>query len=74
MSWNGIKLGSIDALLAKHTSVYLNNKIFIVGGGALCFSFGSFFNSLEVLLLDGQEMKVTQTMVSFCVLIHKFQI
>jgi hypothetical protein len=59
MNWSRIKLETPKKfLLLKHTATLVDQKIFIVGGGILCFSFGSFFSPLSALLLDGKEIQV----------------
>lgn len=35
--------------LTRHTATQIGNSVFFIGGGLLCFSFGSHFNSLHVL-------------------------
>eukprot|EP01127_Copromyxa_protea_P022393 TRINITY_DN8005_c0_g1_i1.p1 TRINITY_DN8005_c0_g1~~TRINITY_DN8005_c0_g1_i1.p1 ORF type:complete len:1059 (+),score=205.67 TRINITY_DN8005_c0_g1_i1:15-3191(+) len=45
-------------MFVKHTSTLVSrNRLCIIGGGALCFSFGNFFNSLNVLRIrpDGKD-------------------
>lgn len=54
-SWSilntSISIDPKDLLLVNHTSTLINNSIITIGGGALCFSFGSFYNRMTCLSL-----------------------
>jgi tRNA wybutosine-synthesizing protein 5 len=50
---------SVPLLFAKHTATLVSqNRLCIIGGGALCFSFGNYFNPVCVLRLrpDGKDI------------------
>ena len=63
-TWSTVLLSNTNAILSKHTCILYNDSLLLLGGGALCFSFGTFFNSLEVLSLNGSNFTVSPASTS----------
>jgi hypothetical protein len=42
--------------LTKHTADFVGGKLYLVGGGLLCFSFGIIFNETTVLNVGGSSV------------------
>lgn len=57
---NSFQSSDKKRMLVKHSAIMVEDaRIFIIGGGAMCFSFGIFFNPPDILILE-QSKKLTE--------------
>jgi hypothetical protein len=59
---NSSLASSLDSqlMLARHTATLVHDRLYIIGGGGLCFSFGVHFNPLCVLSFAARSLSPLQ--------------
>jgi hypothetical protein len=57
---DGVELNSDSyhrLMFTRHSVTQVEDRLYFIGGGALCFSFGSHFNSLHILRINALTLK-----------------